>query len=283
MIPVLTQMQQDAKLLKPMARRVAEYEALLADEAANLHLLEKSLPPIQKLVAALSEGDGKLKLQEWVSGQDARIRTLKDEFRYRFGSDLKSALGTHGLALEGQFPLLRVGCYTIRADFDTGRARISWGTEVETIRSRIPLSAEEIAKAVATFDAQLKKREFQARSFTALLRTAWERARQSPGRAPAERVLLTEAMTEMALLTQPRAFAVNPVRENFRDYSRIQFGFDLYRLKHAPEEDRGGSRLRLFVATFDSTTAKAKSLWVPDSETGSGTWYSYLSFEEQPA
>ena len=40
----------------------------------------------------------------------------------------------------------------------------------------------------------------------------------------------------------------------------------------------GESQLQLSVATFDSTTEKSKSIWVPDNEAGTGTYYSYVSF-----
>jgi hypothetical protein len=281
MMQMLTQMQQDARRLAPLVRRVKEYEELQKDEIANVHRLEKALPHIRQQINLLTESDRKAKLLEWCGEQDARVRSLKDDFRYRFGGDLKAALAEHGLPLEGQFPLLHAGFYTTKVDFEAGYARIYWGPEVEVIRSRLALSAADVANAIVSFDQQLKHRGFQASVFVRQLNAAYERNLQASGRPAASRVLITEIMGEVAFQIQPKKFAVNPVRENFQDYSRVQFGYDLYRLKQSGEQVSGGKVLRLFVATFDSTTEKSKSLWVPDSEQGTGTYYSYLSFEVQ--
>ncbi len=53
---------------------------------------------------------------------------------------------------------------------------------------------------------------------------------------------------------------------------------DLYRLKKSEVHAIENHIVKLSVATFDATTEKKRSLWVPDNEQGDGTYYSYLSF-----
>ncbi len=62
----------------------------------------------------------------------------------------------------------------------------------------------------------------------------------------------------------------------------MRFSHDLLRLKQAGAFVVSDVQLKLHVANFDATTEKAKALWVPDSEEGDGTHYSYLSFSPLP-
>ncbi|MFO7675821.1 MAG: hypothetical protein R6X12_05860, partial [bacterium] len=87
-----------------------------------------------------------------------------------------------------------------------------------------------------------------------------------------------ELLSELILLIQPEAFRADPVRRRFLEYPRVQFSHDLYRLRQSPP---GGEAPRLHVAAFDSTTSRAKALWVPDNDQGEGTNYSHLSYPEE--
>jgi hypothetical protein len=280
---LLERRQRDARWLRPLLRYGAEYERLALTPDANTYRLEKSLGAIRRLAQGFSDSEDRRQILDWCEEQERRIQGLKDDFRFRFGDGLRAALAERGYALSGQFPTLRVGLYTVKLDFDAGTAAIFWGPEVEGIRTRIPLASALIAAAVAEFDQRLQGGEFSAETYLALLLRAYLRARPVGPAAEAARVRLTAVLPEVALLLQPKKFGVNPVRANFRDYSRVQFGFDLFRLRRRDALIAGGQRLQLTVATFDSTTEKARALWVPDNEQGEGTYFSYLSFVAEPA
>jgi hypothetical protein len=91
-------------------------------------------------------------------------------------------------------------------------------------------------------------------------------------------VFLLDLLSELVLLMQPESFRLNPAQEKFVEYPRVRFSYDLFRLKQAGAFTVGDVQLKLHVANFDATTEKAKALWVPDSEEGDGTHYSYISF-----
>lgn len=273
-------MRQDARRVNPLVRRIQEYERLAASEVSNTYLLEKALVPIKKLLDEISASENKQHLGEWYACQLERIQQLKDEFRYRFGTDLKQALEKHGLTLEGQFPVLRAGLYAVKLNFDTGFAGIFWGPEIEPIRAKVKLSIADIEKTVAGFDRKLKGTSLKAAEFLKSLLQGYDRLLDSVGLPKGNRVFLTELLREIVFSVQSRKFAVNPTRENFQEYSRIQFGYDLFRLKQSNQLAGDNRRLHLSVATFDSTTDRGKSLWVPDNERGEGTFYSYASFVE---
>jgi hypothetical protein len=275
---ILGRMKQDARLVSPLTRRIREYERLAASGEGNAHLLEKALQRVRKVLDGLSPSETHQSLEDWYGRQAERIRQMKDEFRYRFGNDLKAALAQQGLELQGQFPKLRAGLYSISVDFEAGYAGVFWGPEIERIRTRAALSVSEIARLVASFDARLRKAEFKPDAFLRALSEGYDRRLSELQLASGSRVYLVELLSFVAFARQPKKFAVNPSRENFQEYSRIHFGFDLYRLKQSGNLLLGDRRMQLAVATFDSTTEKSKSIWIPDNEQGAGTYYSYLSF-----
>lgn len=275
---ILGRMKQDARLVNPLTRRIREYERLAASGESNAYLLEKALQSVRKVLDGLSPSESHQSLEDWYGRQAERIRQMKDEFRYRFGNDLKAALAQQGMELQGQFPKLRAGLYSISVDFEAGYAGVFWGPEIERIRTRVPLSAAEIARLVTSFDARLRKAEFKPDTLLRALGDGYDRRLVELNLTPGSRVYLVELLSFIAFARQPKKFAVNPSRENFQEYSRIHFGFDLYRLKQSGNLVLGDRRMQLAVATFDSTVEKSKSIWVPDNEQGAGTYYSYLNF-----
>jgi len=276
-------MQREARLIRPLARRFSEYDKLAQAASANTYRMERALADFQRLLSGFSDTADRRQMLDWCAEQQHRIHGLKEEFRFNFGAELRSALAGQGFLLVGQFPTLRAGLYTLRLDFDAGSAGIYWGPEVETIRTRVPLASEAITRAVADFDRNLRSPEFHPEGLLALVYQGYQRECLAQHIPDAGRVLLTAVLREVAFLVQTKRFGINPVRGNFRDYSRIQFGFDLFRLKQFECLRAKGRQMHMAVATFDSTTDRAKALWVPDNEQGEGTYYSYLSFAAEGA
>ncbi|MEO0108257.1 MAG: hypothetical protein ABIK62_03685 [candidate division WOR-3 bacterium] len=279
-------MLQDASILRPLARQVAKYERLARDESFSIRRAEQVLVSIRSLVERLNESDWRRQLLTWCSSESERIQGLRGELRFKLGTELKSSLEAQGFGVSGQLPLLRVGHYTLRVDFEGEFAHIFWGPEVELLRARVPLVASEIARNVATLEQELRRHPLVAEEFLERLRSAYGRHLRESGKPPGAKVYLTDVLREMVFLMQSRKFAANPVRANFRGYSRVQFSYDLYRLRQLrtrtdASEQYAGPALRLSVATFDSTTDKVKSLWIPDSDEGTGTYYSFIAFEEK--
>jgi hypothetical protein len=89
---------------------------------------------------------------------------------------------------------------------------------------------------------------------------------------------IIEVLAELAYLLQSQKFRQDPRKENYRSYGRADFSYDLYRVRKYQSSNL--SRLRLNVATRIDTRRRANFLWVPDDESGKGTTYSKLVFEE---
>ena len=111
-----------------------------------------------------------------------------------------------------------------------------------------------------------------------MLEKAYKRVLETYNYLPGEKVPIVEVLVELTFLLQDRKFRINPTKINFKEYNRIFFAYDLYRIKNSQEAKEKG--LTLYIATFDSTKFKDKVLFVPDNER-EGTRYAYLAFEKK--
>ncbi len=186
------------------------------------------------------------------------------------------------MAVRGQLPLLRVGLFTVRADFEAGRATIFWGPEVEKLKSGLSLAPAGLAATLRKWNERLKQKSVEPAKLGQRLHAAYRRYCGLGGLPDGTRVFLLDLLSELVLLMQPESFRLNPAQEKFVEYPRVRFSYDLFRLKQAGAFIVGDAQLKLHVANFDATTEKAKALWVPNSEDGEGTHYSYISFSSSP-
>jgi hypothetical protein len=186
-----------------------------------------------------------------------------------------------GMSVRGQLPVLRVGLYTLRVDFDAGSATAYWGPEIEKLRSGMRLEPAELARTLWKWDESLKAKATAPERLLRSLRAAYRRNLAVHGLAEGTRVFLLDLLGELVLLLQPESFRLNPSQEKFVEYPRVRFSYDLYRLRQSGSFAVGHAHMKLHVANFDATTEKAKALWVPDNESGEGTHYSYVSFSDE--
>ena len=194
-------MKQDARLVSPLARRVKDYERLAASGESNAHLLEKAL---QGSASCWRVCRRRTTMRIFRNGTSAgrRIREMKDEFRYRFGSELKAALAQQGMELQGSSET-ESRLYEIVVDFEAGNAGVFWGPGIERIRTRIALSATEIAGFIGGFDAHLKKTEFKPDAFLRILSEAYEQRLSTLSLMLESRVYVVELLGHIAFARSP--------------------------------------------------------------------------------
>lgn len=273
-------LKEVAKKAGIVAKRLESYQKIKesATGGLNIHILEKNINDIKKLLTNFPDGEIKSSLLKWTEAENGFIKKGKEEFRFQFGNQLKELLEKDGLVLKGQLPVLRAGLYTLKLDFEIGFAALYWGPEIQTIKAKVPLSVQEIYYTIHNFNEQIKKRASPADYFFKNLQHAYQRFTSFNNIPYGNKVLLIDLLSELVLISQSASFRADPAKDKFREYSRIQFSYDLYCLRQTAGQ---ASSLRLSVATFDATTDKAKSIWVPDNEQGDGTYYSYIDFEEK--
>jgi len=263
-----------------LAKRLTAYRPLLSDPVNNASVRARAVEEIARLARAFPESEARTKVLEWLNEESQAVEKSREEFRFEFGRRLVAGLEGSGLTARGQLPTLRIGCFTLRTDFDAGTATVFWGPEVEKLKSGLRLVPAELARTLRAYHEALKDKSVEPAKLAGLLHSAYQRIVTLNNLPPGTRVFLLDLLAEVTMLVQPAAFRLNPVQEKFVEYPRVRFSFDLYRLRQAGLFQAGEDRMKLHVANFDATTEKARALWVPDNEEGEGTHYSYVSFNK---
>jgi hypothetical protein len=88
-------------------------------------------------------------------------------------------------------------------------------------------------------------------------------------------VPLPSVLFEIAIMRQKAGFFSDPVRENFASYGRIQFAYDLFRLKNRIID---GFELKLLVANMLQTKHDDAHIWIPSSSGDDGTHFASVYF-----
>ena len=195
---------------------------------------------------------------------------LKDELRFEFGGELEKELKQRGFELRGQLPTLYANYYTIKTDFQAGKAIILFGPE--TLMSGVVLKPQQLANTIQEIDKELNKEIVPMVQILGFLYEAWKRTGEP-------KPSIIKVLRELVFLIQPTKFVANPSRKNFMEYTRAKFGDDLYKLEKSQNREINGSKLSLITATFDATAQKGNYIWVPTNERGDGINYAYLTFK----
>jgi len=257
---------------------VEQYEKLNANPINNVYILEKKLTEISKVAGSLPDFSSKESLLSWVNRTKEELEKIKEDFRFQFGRELKELLEKDGKKMRGQYPLLRIGLYTLKLNFEFGEATLYFGPEIEKLKSKIPLEPRTIFEVIKKSDNKLRAIKLTPEEIFKDLCEAYNRSLRLVNKPFGEKLLITKVLSEFVVLKQPKQFFTDPQRKNFREYSRVTLSYLLYILKKSTLSDRG---MRLYVATFDATVDKRNSIWIPENENGEGTYYSYISFEKE--
>lgn len=271
-------LQSLSRQSQKLARQLATYQSLLANPMENVHTRARAIAELSPAIQAFPDSEVRQQLLEWLRVQTDAIEQSRAEFRFDFGRQLVAGLEGSGMTVSGQLPLLRIGLFTLRADFDAGSATIYWGPEVEKLKSGLALAPVELAATLRKWNDRLRQKSAPPDRLLSLLHRAYQRVCTFNQLNGGTRVFLLDLLSELVVLMQPESFRLDPAREKFIEYPRVRFSYDLFQLKQAGAFRVGDVQLKLHVANFDATTEKAKALWVPDSEAGDGTHYSYISF-----
>ncbi len=257
---------------------IDNYTKLKEDSALNAYLMEKRILEISKIVNSLPNFEIKESLSAWVSQEKGAIEKAKEDFRFMVGEQIKELFQKENIRIKGQFPILRIGLYTLKVNFEFGEAVLYFGPEIERIKSKIPLEPSTIYQTIKKYDETLKKTKFEPSEFHQDLLTAYRKKLSLLNKPYGEKLLITEVLTEYVIAKQPPQFFTDPKRENYKEFPRTKLSYLLYLYK---KSDLLGKKPRFYVATFDATTDKRRALWIPDNEEGEGTYYSYIAFEKE--
>lgn len=272
---ILETLRNLAKTSNRLQKLIKDYAKLQEKAAENAYLLEKRIAEIKRATHNLPESELKQNIHSWIKQAESDVTKAKEDFKFQFAEQLQILLKQDGRTMRGHFPLLRIGLYTLRLNFDLGEATLFFGPEVERIGLKIAFTPQKIYEALKRFDDSLQTIKESPHDLYEKLHAAYERRLALSGKQYGEKVLVTDVLHEFVMLQQSKKFLIDPQKSHFRDYSRVKLSYMLYYLK----KEKALHDMHLHVATFDATTNKQHSVWVPDNEEGEGTHYTYISFE----
>jgi hypothetical protein len=271
---LISQLNKIKKQLDYIDKTPAEIIALKPYEFDNqLTELRKTLTSTP-FIELLGETSLYNEIKNFCEQEQQKVNKFKEEFHFGLGTQLKELFAGFG-ELKGQLPVLRIKFYTIRFDFSNGETIIWWGPEKEMVK-KVSLEPETICQTIKSFDDALIVFWENSVDFTNIVKSAYQRYIKINNLESGTKIGLLEILTECVMLMQSQTFKSDPTKSHFTDYSRIQYSFDLFKMKTtAPQQN-----FQLTVATFAITEDRTKSLWVPDNEQGDGTYYQSIAFKE---
>ncbi|MEO0094481.1 MAG: hypothetical protein ABIL46_03590 [candidate division WOR-3 bacterium] len=269
------------KLLNKRLNRVIKllnaYSRLKDKAVENVYLLERRLNEISKEADNLPDFEMKNSLIVWLNSEKSAVDKIKEDFRFSLAERIKELFQKENWIIKGQYPILRIGLYTLSLNFEFGEATLYFGPEIEKIKSKIALEPETIYQTIKKFDEGLKRMKFDPKEFYLDLQKSYKKCILLLNKPHGEKVYLTEVLSEYVILKQPSQFFADPKKSNFREFPRINLSYWLYLFKKSEYAQKG---IHFYIATFDATTDKMHAIWIPDNEEGEGTYYSYVSFAE---
>jgi len=263
--------------LNRIIKLINAHNRIKENSVDNAYLLEKNISKIERLISELPEFELKNRLNTWLKKEKQDVEAFKEDFRFKFGKELTALFSKEGKRIKGQYPILRVGFYTLKLDFQFGEATLFFGPEIEKIKSKIPLQPKIIFETIKKYDNDLRTIKSTPEEIFKGLYKAYNNRLNLANKSFGEKLLITEVLNEYVMLRQSKKFFIDPQKSNFHEYSRVKLSYMLYLLKKSNLLEKG---IRLHVATFDATVDKIHSIWILENEDGEGTHYSQISFEK---
>ncbi len=246
---------------------IEELQKLEKDKRKNFAQIKEKIDQLVNF----SERERWFKLEKKQTNDLARLKQecekIEKEFYDKFGTELEKLLLPLDLKLSGSNPNLQAGFFTFKLDLRRAKIVICFGKEERL--GECSLNSEELIKQIQNFQKELGCK-LDCGGFI-------EKIKHILNKHPKNTSLpIIDMLLEMAILIQNDSFKQNPIKEHYRNYSRADFSYDLFRCREKFLEEK----LKLIVATRQYTQHNKDYLWIPrNSISTDGTTFSHLEFQ----
>ena len=260
------------KIVSSFRTSISTIERLDKDRELNFIEIQKQVDKLKSL-----ETNPQDLLSEWLESYEPELSEARQVVRRRFGAELERLLRPEGMTLSGQLPALKAGIFTIEPDFEAGRVTLWYGPKQERIETVSSLSPKDVLKLIKQQHKSLTSRPLDQEKFLGQLHAAYLGALRRIEKPDGEQVPIISALVEHSFHVQSSRFHIDPRRDNFRSYGRMEFSYDLHRLRQRRLIDR---ELILTTATRAYSSRRRDFLWIPNDSQGGGSTYSHILFKE---
>lgn len=267
--PLSPDLRREIKLLAALTNALQGASAALRSTPVDVARLDHALA----LLGATEQSDVTEILPDLNQELALAQRVLGDEF----GQLLRTALAEQGVSVSGRPPRFEIGRFEVEANFSRRFASVYYGKDM--VMPRVPLTTEAVVKAYQTALKTVAGRGEDGAKWMAQFYDAYQFARRKREIAGA-RVNLVDCYVELSILRQGRAFAVEPSRHVFNDYTRAQFIYDFYEFANRQRVKAQGQVVRAHSATKTQADSPARSMWIVEGDGPyDGRYISDVEFE----
>jgi len=263
------------KTVQKLGKTLKSIESYEKSPPEHVNQIEKAYKDMKKIIPTLpAAGEFKQILDEWIIDFTPHVNDLKSEFEFKFGNRLSELLTAKGLTLQGRYPNFTVEFCNIEINADQGQAVIYYGNKYETL-ARSGNSPADIFASLLKARDELMSRQYNATDFLQKVYKAYLMTLSELNIPPDEDVPIMRILDKLVWMEQSAKFYEDPKKEYFKDYTRAQFSYDLYRLI---VRDYQGKQLRMRTATVKFMQNKSERLWVLRGGGGHFEPYSHICF-----
>lgn len=250
------------------------------DTVANLSTIQKKVKVLKELLEKSepnkSDND---QVTNWLESYQPKLIKIEQEVKKKsFANELAKELKSLDMSLEGQYPNLKAGFFSLQLDFTKDILKLWYGYEQELLGEyRILGNAKEVKKQIESF---LKNggSGLEPEAFIDKLKKAYQFLLQHKNEHNNQGIPIIQVWLRMASWEiQSDQFQQEPLTKNMKDYSRADFSYDLYKSQKIASQ----KGLHLTVAVKAYTQNRQDYLWIPSNDRGDGSVFSFIKFEEK--
>lgn len=260
---LIQQIQKQKTLLAKLHESLKKIAMPEEDLSKRVSTLRKELSIIEKFEKELKLDATVLQIvQNILNKSREELKQKEEELKSKFGFNLEKCLKARNFNLEGNYPVLRSSFYTFVIDISADKVTIYFGPEMEKldVTKAIP---EIVVAALVKRHEEIIKRSFDEKAFLRMLKTAYQMYLAQNQKKIGDDAPIPEIHVLYSLLIQKEKFRKNPVKENFAEYTRAMFSYDLSQLKNRTIDQ---TDMRLITATRSDTRMSGDFLWIPASD-----------------
>lgn len=269
--PLTPDLRREIKNLATLIGALKEGATALRSEPVDVARLDKALTALQSTKEPAALGV----VPELQSELDLAQRALGDEF----GQKLRAALHELGVTIGGRPPKFEIGCYELDANFARRFSVLRYGKDM--VAPHVSITVEATIKAYQSAVKAIQGRNLDGGQWLAQLYEAYQTVQRKRA-TTVSRVNIVDVYVEMVLLRQSRAFASEPSKRTFSDYSRAQFIHDFYEFTGRQRLAHKGNVVKVHASTKSQTDSPAKSIWMVEGDSPyDGRYLSDMEFVKE--
>ena len=263
--------------IQDLLRTIKNIDKYQDDPISNLYKIKHEVVKIEKILKQSKLDDFvKENIEQRIGGIKSKIPEWEENAKKTFGQNLENELRKVGFELRGHYPLLKVSFYTLEVDLESFKVLIWYGPQQEKLET-CKLIPEEIIKKLRVIQNKITQRHFNDNEFLSKVYEAYRISVYRQNKKLGDQISISDILLEYVFLIQDKKFRANPTKYNYKEYGRVFFSYDLYRLK---KRKLGDKELSLITATRAYTRRKSDFLWIPSNEKGDGSYISHIKFRE---